>query len=181
MTKESLRRTYRQRRRDLTPVERQLAEARITQATLAALQGRGPVLIYVAVRAEFNTRPLIRALLEASVEVAVPRIEGEHLRAARLHDLAELVPGPFGVPTSTGPQVRVDACVTPGLAFTRQGVRLGQGGGYYDRFFSVNPLAWRIAPAFEIQIAPSLPAEDHDVPVHRVLTEISLGPDDPTA
>ncbi len=173
MTKESLRRTYRQRRRDMASTARETAEARITAATLAALEGRGPVLVYVGVRAEFNTLPLIRALLEASVEVAVPRIEGPQMVAARLNDLHELVPGSFGVPTSSGAALKVGVCVTPGVAFTRQGVRLGQGGGYYDRFFAANPLAWRVAPAFELQIAPSLPTEEHDVPVHLVLTEAS--------
>jgi 5-formyltetrahydrofolate cyclo-ligase len=172
MTKETLRQIYRKRRGQLTPAERQTATARITDATLAALEGRGRVFVYVGVRGEFDTRPLIRALLDASVEVAVPRIEQGGMVAAHLQSLEDLVVGSFGIPTTTGAsRPHLDACVAPGIAFTRSGVRLGQGGGYYDRFFVRHPNLWRISPAFEVQIAPHIPTDPHDIPVHLILTE----------
>ena len=131
MTKETLRQIYRKRRAQLDPSIRQTATARITQATLEALEGREAVFVYVGVRAEFDTRPLIRALLDASVEVAVPRIENDKMVAARIQSLEELVVGSFGVPTGSGePMAHLDACVVPGVAFSRSGARLGQGGGY---------------------------------------------------
>ena len=172
MTKETLRQVYRKRRAQLQASERQAATMRITEASLAVLEGRGPVFVYVGVRAELDTLPLIRALLDASVEVAIPRIEQGAMVAARLRHLEELVEGPFGIPTTTGAVLpHLDVCITPGVAFTRSGERLGQGGGYYDRFFVQHPNLWRIAPAFEVQIAPLLPTEPHDIPVDLILTE----------
>jgi 5-formyltetrahydrofolate cyclo-ligase family len=63
----------------------------------------------------------------------------------------------------------------PGVAFTRTLGRLGQGGGYYDRLFPrLRENVKRIGIGYEIQMADELPIEDHDVPMHAVVTEASV-------
>ena len=53
--------------------------------------------------------------------------------------------------------------VVPGLAFTAKGARLGDGGGWYDRFLSAaSPSAVSLGVAYPFQIVDDLPVEAHD-------------------
>ncbi|MDO5553018.1 MAG: 5-formyltetrahydrofolate cyclo-ligase [Planctomycetia bacterium] len=62
-----------------------------------------------------------------------------------------------------------DVVIVPGLAFTRNGCRLGRGKGFYDRFLAqVRPDALRIGLAFEEQMFSELPCDPHDQPVDCV-------------
>ncbi|MDD2237605.1 MAG: 5-formyltetrahydrofolate cyclo-ligase [Kiritimatiellae bacterium] len=85
--------------------------------------------------------------------------------------------GPDGVPqpVGTGPVEggALDLVFVPGLAFSRRGVRLGRGGGYYDRL--LKPLrAFKVGVARAFQLVDELPAEPHDVQVDCVLTDQEL-------
>ena len=64
------------------------------------------------------------------------------------------------------------AVLVPGLAFDEHGHRLGRGAGVYDRFLAtLPPNVLRIGLAPEALVAPQLPVEAHDVPMHVVVTE----------
>ncbi|NLK07476.1 MAG: 5-formyltetrahydrofolate cyclo-ligase [Firmicutes bacterium] len=65
----------------------------------------------------------------------------------------------------------LDIVVVPGLAFDRQGNRIGYGAGYYDRFLSNVPNTCKIGICFHIQLMDTLPKAAHDVPVDLVITE----------
>jgi 5-formyltetrahydrofolate cyclo-ligase len=76
----------------------------------------------------------------------------------------------------------VDVVVVPGLAFTAGGDRLGQGGGWYDRFLpTIRPGTPTIGVAFHEQLVAALPLERHDVRVDIVVTDEGIarsdGPD----
>ena len=65
-----------------------------------------------------------------------------------------------------------DVVIVPGLAFTAAGDRLGQGGGWYDRFLSVaRPDCVAIGVCFNEQIVDALPTEPHDVTMDVVVTD----------
>ena len=65
-----------------------------------------------------------------------------------------------------------DVVIVPGLAFTSQGDRLGQGGGWYDRFLvAVRPNCRTIGVGFAEQIIDALPVEAHDIRLDHVVTE----------
>lgn len=61
--------------------------------------------------------------------------------------------------------------IIPGVAFDRRGVRLGRGGGWYDRALSVLGPAYRIGLAFDFQVVSELPATPLDQRMHAVVTE----------
>jgi 5-formyltetrahydrofolate cyclo-ligase len=66
----------------------------------------------------------------------------------------------------------VDVVVVPGVAFTPAGDRLGQGGGWYDRFLCrLAPATLTIGVCFAEQLVDELPCESHDVRVGRVVTD----------
>jgi 5-formyltetrahydrofolate cyclo-ligase len=65
-----------------------------------------------------------------------------------------------------------DVVLVPGLAFTRAGARLGQGGGWYDRFLPLTrPQCTMIGVGFREQLVESVPIEPHDVHLHAVVTD----------
>jgi 5-formyltetrahydrofolate cyclo-ligase len=66
----------------------------------------------------------------------------------------------------------VDVVLVPGLAFTVDGHRLGQGGGWYDRFLEhIRPDCRTIGVGFAVQLVDTMPIEHHDVVLDRVVTE----------
>lgn len=68
----------------------------------------------------------------------------------------------------------IDVVIVPGTAFTAGGDRLGQGGGWYDRFLAtVRPDCVTIGVAFAPQVVEDLPVEPHDVRLDQVVTDVS--------
>ena len=64
----------------------------------------------------------------------------------------------------------IDLLIVPGVAFTRQGHRMGYGGGYYDRFIPLCTNARIVALAFREQLYDQLPVEPHDLRIPELIT-----------
>lgn len=64
----------------------------------------------------------------------------------------------------------IDLVVVPGIAFGEQGERLGYGGGFYDRFLE-GFTGKIIGICFENQITDKIVLENHDVKMHKIITE----------
>lgn len=165
--------------RDAMPPEDREREGRRAVDRLLALErlrGASTVAAFWSFGSEVPTAPLIHALADRGVRVALPKIEGTDL------ELRAWVPGDPVEPTSFGAMepvdgehvapADVDVVCTPGVAFDPEGRRVGYGGGYYDRLFDrVNPAALRIAIAFELQVVDgTLPQGPFDRRVHVVVT-----------
>jgi 5-formyltetrahydrofolate cyclo-ligase len=138
---------------------------------------------FVGVNGEPDTRELLGAALAEGKALWLPRVLGpSELGFARVQELAELVPGGFGLlepPVRAGcvalAEIPVDLVLVPGLAFTSEGVRLGFGRGYYDRAFGSAPIGAapvRVGICFaEFLDVVALPSDAHDMPMHHVVTE----------
>lgn len=87
-----------------------------------------------------------------------------------------LKPNQFGVgEPSLGTEERVDPAtidvvICPGVAFSKECVRLGFGRGYYDRFLKLAPNATKMGLAYDFQILASVPADPQDVPMDIIVT-----------
>ena len=135
----------------------------------------GSVFVYVSSGSEVRTHELIAALLGRGKTVAVPRVlpEPGAMRPVVIHALDDFAPGRFSIPepTTHGPLDETpDVTIVPGLAFTRTGERLGQGGGYYDRYLNQHPATYKIGLCFNEQITDTLPLAEHDVHMDEVVT-----------
>ena len=70
------------------------------------------------------------------------------------------------------PTEEIDLVVVPGLAFDRNGNRLGTGNAYYDKFFeNKNLMATRCGLAFSEQLIDSIPTDEHDKPMDLLVTD----------
>lgn len=176
--KRALRREVLARRDALAPAERAERSRRIADRLLALpeLERAGTVMAFSSLGSEVDTRPVLEGLADRGVRAALPRIlEGEIRPVAyRLGD--PVARAPFGaLEPSTGEELdvaEIDVVVTPGVAFDREGFRVGYGGGFYDRFFRrARRDAFRVAIGFALQVGPSVPRGHADEPVDAVVTE----------
>lgn len=143
------------------------------------------VSAFVGVGTEVETLPLIETALARGKRVAVPWVDGRILRLFDLGSVGELSPAPFGL-LEPPPDLRadparevnpddVDLFVVPGVAFDREGGRLGHGRGYYDGLLArARAEAPFVAAAFECQLVERVPMTPRDVPVDMIATERTL-------
>lgn len=182
------------RRRSLSPEVRQRAAAGLAEqaaglaeqlpggAQAAGLVGAGvTVAAYVSMGAEPGTGPLLDRLAGDGVRVLLPVLLADRdLDWVEYRGDVELAPATRGLLEPTGPRLGPEAVcgaslvLLPGLAADRRGVRLGRGGGSYDRVLA------RLARAgarpvlavllYEEELLDELPAEPHDLPVQAAVT-----------
>ena len=88
------------------------------------------------------------------------------------YDDAGLEPGPWGAlqPPEDAPEATPDIVFVPLLGFTRDGHRLGQGGGHYDRWLAAHPEVVALGLGWDCQLLDNLPLEPHDHPLRAVIT-----------
>lgn len=165
-------------RRRIDPAERAARSERIVERVLALPEVRGARTMgaYASAGSEVETTLLLRGLLAKGVRVAVPVTDGDALRFVRLQHPWALVPGPRNVPVPRQPWEEVagdelDVVVVPGLRFGRDGSRLGQGGGHFDRFLAQHAGPRRVALAFAAQVVDALSVEPHDQGMDVLVTE----------
>ncbi len=139
------------------------------------------ILFYVSFGSEVQTEAMIREAGAAGKIIAVPVTDREHrtLHLSLLDDFdRDLAPGTWGI-LEPRPECRrpvagddIDLVITPGIAFSLSGWRIGYGGGYYDRLLRDYKKP-AVALAFELQIIENnLPHNpDKDVPVDYIITE----------
>jgi len=154
--------------------------ARITD--LDAWHTAGTVLVYMNFGAEFAAEKLVTQALQADKRVLLPRINraSRHLDLYQVQDMQhDLAPGTWGIREPLPERcVRVDALDTidfillPGVAFGRDGARLGYGGGFYDKLLArLTHKPVLAAGAYGMQLIENIPQESTDRKVEWLATE----------
>ena len=115
--------------------------------------------------------------------VPITRVDEKRLDAIQIQNPElDLVPGYCKIPEpkeelclkyKTDP-VDIDMILLPGSVFDERGGRFGYGGGYYDRFVSSTPRAFRIGLAFDLQIIEKAPLQSHDEILDMIITETRI-------
>jgi len=141
-----------------------------------AFCGARSVMAYVSIGSEVNTATLLEIILSTGKRLFLPRCAAHGImEAVEVVDLSQLVPGRFRIPKpdaslSATSKNDLDIIFVPGLLFDCTGARLGQGGGYYDRFlYDYRGIACGLS--YSIQIVEKLAQQAHDVSVHTLATE----------
>ena len=163
--KAKLRQTQRATRANRSLDDQRRASEAVIRHLVAQLQGQNhlKVAAFMAVRGELDLASLREALPELAWYIPKVVERDGPLRFGRW-DPASLVTGAFGILEPRGDLVGVDTLdvvLAPGLAFTREGERLGMGGGFYDR--TLNGYGGRvIGVAYEEEVLATVPSGAHD-------------------
>lgn len=175
LQKADLRKKAFEARKTARSADREAAAATHLLTLLAGDHGK-PMSGYMPIRTEINPVPVMAAMA-AFGPVAVPVIQGAG-QGLLFHEWtpgAKMVDGPFGaqVPESVKPVIP-QVLIVPLVAFDAQCMRLGYGGGFYDRTLEKlreNGLVKAIGYAFAGQKVDALPLEPTDQSLDAVVTE----------
>jgi 5-formyltetrahydrofolate cyclo-ligase len=153
---------------------------------LAQYAAARTVMFYVDVRTEVRTRDYLVTALAHGKRIVVPwcNAEGE-LELFWLQSMDDLSIGMYKIlepkpelrllPDRQVPVTELDLIMVPGVAFTRDGARMGHGKGYYDKLLEhARPDAPLVALAFECQLFPEIPTQEHDVFMDKIITESAV-------
>jgi 5-formyltetrahydrofolate cyclo-ligase len=176
--KKAVRAAVRALRDEMPEEERRRATITIARAVLdlPEIRRASTVMVFSSFGTEVGTVPIVDELVGRGVRVALPRVEGPDIVPVHVRPGDAMVEAAFGMPEPADGELLdvadVDAAVTPGLAFDRDGHRVGYGGGFYDRFFAAAraDLA-KIAVCFGVQVVDEVPHGPFDVPVDVIVTE----------
>ena len=176
--KSELRQTLKRQRAAVSDKLRKDAAIHHRLASSKEYQNAESVLIYASLGDEIETDTIIRRALSDGKSVAVPLCKDNsgHMDFYLIHSLDELREGAFHIrEPDTNLHKRLEVfektiIIVPGLAFDRNGFRLGYGGGYYDRFLSDHSLC-SIGLCYDEMLQEKLPRETYDLPVDIVITD----------
>lgn len=166
------------RRRPLTEVGE--AARAIADVLLATDEVRraATVACYVSLGTEPGTTDLLDRLVDAGKRVILPVLLPDNdLDWAVYRGPTSLAPARRGLLEPVGPSLGVDAVATadvvlvPGVAVSEGGMRLGRGGGSYDRALGRVPAGtFTCVLLYDDEVLPDVPAEPHDRPVTAAAT-----------
>ena len=175
MDKKTLRKQIREQKRAMTPGQIEIASEKLVQMFLETELYRNAKTIYgyLPYNQEVRTVPILEQALADGKRVAVPKVYDEEMKFIYLPDLTQVETGYAGIPEpiADGPigDDPTALVLMPGMAFTKEGHRIGYGGGFYDKFLANAPNHPTIALCYGFQIVEDLPTEEFDVPVDIVL------------
>ncbi|WP_131737152.1 5-formyltetrahydrofolate cyclo-ligase [Actinomadura roseirufa] len=180
VTKTRLRAELLENRADLGDEARSAAGRSLRDALLAVpeVEMAGTIAAYVSVGTEPETRSLLFALWKRGAYVLLPRLlPDDDLDWASYEGPDSLAPGARGLleptepPRGTGAVASADVVLVPALAVDRTGMRLGRGGGSYDRVLArVGPAILTVGLLYDSELVDSVPAEPHDRRVRAAAT-----------
>lgn len=171
--KRDIRKSVRSEIAKLSAAEKEQLSAQIFSkiANLEQIKNAAVVALFLSLPDE----PLTSAFIEQisrEKRVVIPRIEGDEMN---FYEISEGVAvGAYNImePLATIPiePCEIDAMIVPGVAFTREGARLGRGKGFYDKYLSRSGFrAYTIGVCYPCQIVESLPTEPHDKIMNEVI------------
>jgi 5-formyltetrahydrofolate cyclo-ligase len=135
---------------------------------------------YISIKGEVNPNLILENALKIGVKVVLPATEPlNHMMLFRgISDLNTLVPGGYGIlePPKANEIIKIsaiDIIIVPGVAFSRNGARLGYGGGYYDAAL-MQTKSLKIAVAYSGQVYDDIPTDANDIMMDYLITECEI-------
>jgi len=140
-------------------------------------RGVGTVAAYLSVEGEPPTRQIIDHLHGAGVRVLLPLLCDDFDLEWAVYEPGATRQGRFGLVEPATPNLgkaavgAAEVLLCPGVAGTRTGLRLGRGGGSYDRVLArATPSASRCLLLYDDEVLASVPTEPHDATVDYLVT-----------
>lgn len=104
--------------------------------------------------------------------IILPTVVGDDIIPVELTDDTDFAIGDFNIlePQNNPYNGSYDLIIVPGVAFDKDGNRIGRGKGYYDRFLSKHMDIKRIGICFDFQLIEEVPTEDNDIRMHEIIS-----------
>ena len=175
MNKTELRKMIREKKRAMTMSEIDAKSAELGRLfrQTAAYRDAKTIYGYLPYNQEIRTTPMLEQALADGKRVAVPKCYGDEMRFIFMEDLSKVEKGYANIPEpiADGPIADDETALVlmPGLAFDREGHRIGYGGGFYDKFLAAEPNHPTLALCYDFQMMDHLETEEYDIPVDTVL------------
>lgn len=184
MEKKLIRKEILEKRKNLSQETRSAYSKKIIDKIFnsEAYKNSKTIMTFISFSDEVDTHDFIKKAIEDGKKIVVPITypKTKALKPSWVKDFDELEPGFYDILAPKKEYERfidskeIDLIIVPGVAFRKDGYRVGYGGGYYDRFLSKLPNTPKIAIGFNIQVVEDLPTDNFDIPVDYIYTERNI-------
>lgn len=129
------------------------------------------VMLYSSLPDEVQTIEFIEKWRHKK-RIILPTVVGDDIIPVELTDDTDFAIGDFNIlePQNKPYNGSYDLIIVPGVAFDKDGNRIGRGKGYYDRFLSKHMDIKRIGICFDFQLIEEVPTEDNDIRMHEIIS-----------
>ena len=180
-TKKEIRHKIIRLRKEMDPLAWQEATKEITEKIIRhpRFLEETDIYCYVNYNGEVGTELLMEEAWKLGKHVWLPKVEGSEMEFYLVESRQELEPGAYGILEPARGQKadgKEGLMIMPGVAFDKDGHRIGYGGGFYDKYLEKHPELYAIAVAFELQKYPEIPWEEYDIRPQKIVTEECIYP-----
>lgn len=129
------------------------------------------VMLYSSLPDEVQTHDFLKKWRDEK-KIILPTVVGDDIIPVELSKETDFAIGDFNIlePQNEPYNGDYDLIIVPGVAFDRNGNRIGRGKGYYDRFLSKHLDVKRIGICFDFQFIDEVPTEDNDIRMDEVIS-----------
>lgn len=138
-----------------------------------AFRAANTVLLYHSLKDEVDTHEFIKKW-SSEKRILLPVVKGDDLELRIYTGPQDMKTGAYGIEEPIGETftdyAEIDFIAVPGVAFDREGNRLGRGKGYYDRLLPRIPSAFKAGICFPFQLIDKVPTEPFDICMDIIIT-----------
>ena len=184
--KKEIRKDILKKRDALSKKEIKEAEKRLLKVFISEnlLYGAKNVLLFSSFGSEIPTGPIFDYCMKNKIWTYYPKVIGDKIEFFHVYHPGFLEPNGFkGIKEPKGDSMKYDYeyyagqpffntfIILPGVAFDKEGNRLGYGGGFYDRYLAEKPLLIlnSIAIGYKMQEVPAIPVDEHDIKPSKII------------
>lgn len=176
LSKVDVRLVIKQRNKCLTKVEREAQSAAVLSrlANHPCFKAAQTIMLFSSLPDEVDTHAFIRQWAKTK-RILLPVVKGDDIMLRLFTSEEDMQKGAFGINEPTGLTFdkldEIDLIIVPGMAFDKEGHRLGRGKGFYDRFLSQPDIksAYKIGICLPHQLLETIPTEAHDITMDEVI------------
>lgn len=176
--KQAMRARMRELRSAIPPEERDRLAGEIEERLFAQppVRSATAVMLFSSFGSEVPMQGMIERAWDEGKNVLLPVLRGGSIRLAAARQGEMLFASSYGAMEPSDehvvPAEEIDVVVAPGLAFDREGNRLGYGGGHYDRLLGgLRETAHTVGIGFHVQLVDAVPHGRSDRPLDAVVTD----------
>lgn len=140
---------------------------------LSEFNNSSSILLFSPTKTEVDISSLTKTCLDIGKTIYLP--SSDKLKISPITRNTKLFLNSYNFlepikPAESNP-LSIDLAIIPGLTFNKDGIRLGHGGGWYDKFLGLISVGFKIGVCFSDQLTTTLPFEDHDIKMDLVITD----------